>query len=222
MSRLTRSPTPARPRPKAITTPASAPRPRPNSVAIPMNLAPDYATGGAFHAGERPRFFTAAGRFFLPNGPTMLDERTRPILGARLLVGFKVGPRAVWDVDTVAKIVGRLRADQGRAPDSTFIAQTGMYRHADGTGTVLEKGVQVLILQTGAPTTKAAFAKEIREVALHLRAILMQEAVLVEVQRNGIVYGWEMVQGLGPDEPSPEYLRQLARKGLARPRRRAG
>jgi hypothetical protein len=43
-----------------------------------MNLSSDYATGGSFHTGERLRFFTVTARFDLPNGPTMLDERTRP------------------------------------------------------------------------------------------------------------------------------------------------
>ena len=75
---------------------------------------------------------------FTPNGPKYLrGKRVRsnpelwhtdePVYAARLFVGFNVGGRPQWSMNDLVALVEKIRVSQGRRPDSSFLAQRGIY-----------------------------------------------------------------------------------------------
>lgn len=107
-------------------------------------------------------------------------------LSARLIVGFndRQTLRPVVTMRQVMDLVRSVREKQTGDPSSTFLAQTGVYRHHDGA-VVEEKGAQVILFApAGMPR------KEWDAEMLHLAEVMAkkfnQETVILEIQVNGV------------------------------------
>lgn len=144
---------------------------------------------------------------FRPNGPkTLAGRRTKanpelwstdePVYAARLFVGFNVGGAPQWSMDDLVTLVERLRRDQGRRPDSSFLAQRGIYTsdRPDG-GTVTENGAQIVIINAPDPASPEIFQREMINLAEDIARELEQEAVVLEIQKDGMT---QKTYGIGP------------------------
>jgi hypothetical protein len=103
---------------------------------------------------------------------------------ARLFVGFNIGHEPVWKLEDVIRMVLAFRKEQDAPPDSTFIAQKGIYTHQDGSGIVEEDGAQIIVLNTY--TDDEAFKNQMLALAEHLALEMNQESVIVDLQEAGV------------------------------------
>jgi len=108
----------------------------------------------------------------------------------KIIVGFNVGGKARWTMKDLEKIVRDVRTKQIGAPDSTFVAQTGMYTHHDVGGrkgrTVTEEGAQVLIKNLPhLGTSLHEFRQQMEALAETICRKLKQEMVIVDWQERG-------------------------------------
>lgn len=138
------------------------------------------------------------GGSFRPEGK-LTHVGTRPVAGlgrtawtssdtlaARIIVGFNVGSRPVYQMKDLIKLVKRVREEQHADPSATFIAQQGIYQHKDpAQGTVIEDGGQVVIIDLDG-LGEGAFEGQMIEVAEVIAREFEQETVIVEIQKNGI------------------------------------
>ena len=107
------------------------------------------------------------------------------VLAARLFVGFNVGGEATYDIDDLIEVVGRVRQDQGRAPDASFLAQRGVYSHAVDGSVVTEDSAQIIIIDMLQQKLRA-FTAEMIDLADQICLEMSQETVIVEIQKDGI------------------------------------
>ena len=155
------------------------------TLTIPANLrqtswgSPDGKSRGTFKPNGRPTVRTRNN--LKPNW-----RSSEPMWAARILVGFSVGHEPVYNMDDLIRIVRRVRDKQGIPPDASFVYQKGMYTHTDGSGTVTEEGAQVVLLNlTGESREK--FTEQMIELGNVIREEMQQEAVIIEIQRGGVV-----------------------------------
>lgn len=103
---------------------------------------------------------------------------------ARLFVGLSVGDAATFTIDDVVAETWRVRKEQNRSADASFLAQRGLYE--DKTGhTVQEQSVQIVIIDL-VGLEKETFVKEMTTLAESLREKFKQETVILEIQHRGI------------------------------------
>jgi hypothetical protein len=112
-------------------------------------------------------------------------EQTGKMLAARLFVGFNVGGRPKWKIGDVIRIVSRVRGQQDRDPDASFISQKGIYTSRDSGKTVVENGVQIILIDMAGDSLRA-FQAQMEELAESVARELKQELVILEIQRAGL------------------------------------
>lgn len=112
-------------------------------------------------------------------------DKSGELLAARFFVGFNVGLKPTWSMDDVVALVERTRRKQKAKPDSTFLAQRGLYT-GDAGELVDESGAQIIILNLSGLAAKA-FTKQMEELADIIVHELKQERVIVEIQQAGVV-----------------------------------
>lgn len=155
-------------------------------LSVPCNIGRlDWRSGGFVPRGPLAPFGQADAQF---GGirPKILWEQKNTI-AARLFVGFNVGAEPRYSVDDLIPIVRRIRGRQtrGKAPDATFLLQKGIYKSRRGKQIVEEDGAQVVIIDTvGVDPEK--FENQMLVLAAEIASRLWQEAVIVEIQKNGI------------------------------------
>lgn len=110
---------------------------------------------------------------------------SKSTLAARIFVGFKVGGKVRWKMADLVKIVRAVRTQQSGDPSSTFLAQTGIYKHSESGVVVTEPGAQVILLDSHG-ATRRQWEEQILELAEIIAEKLKQESVVVEIQRNGL------------------------------------
>ncbi len=128
---------------------------------------------------------------FKPNGKPQFTGNpegwasTDPLLSARLFVGFSVGQKATYKVDDLIKVVTRIRKRQGRALDSSFLVQRGIYTSKLDGKTVTEDGAQVVMLNLDG-LKQGEFEEDMVVLGEGIAKAMKQEEVIVELQRGGI------------------------------------
>jgi hypothetical protein len=129
--------------------------------------------------------------WFRPTGAMRPNRRTwaqhDPVQAARLFVGFNVGERPAWTVETLIGMVREIRQEQGFSPAASFVAQKGMYVHQHSGELIEEDGAQVIILNVD-DTPPAKCERAVEQLGVKLADELMQEEVILELQRGGVVY----------------------------------
>jgi hypothetical protein len=135
--------------------------------------------------GFRPTGTRHVGQDLLENPTTWESGKT--IYSARIFVGFKVGNKTRWSVKDLIRVMKAIRKRQGRRPDSSFIAQEGLYTSSRTGETIDEKGAQVMIINMVKLSLKE-FTDEMIELAEEIARQLKQEEVVLQVQKNGMDY----------------------------------
>ena len=147
---------------------------------------------GVFHySGPRGRFGV-----FRPDGPIVeLAPRPNPFrwkargtLSARIVVGFNVGKKRKWKLSEVKKYFRRVREEQGRLVDATFLAQEGFYTHKATGDVVDERGVQILVINVEG-LHQRTFTSEMRELSEKLAKRFQQEEVILDLMKSGVSKG---------------------------------
>ncbi len=108
-----------------------------------------------------------------------------PTLSARIFVGFNVGHVPTYNVDQLIEIVQAVRREQGHKPDSSFIAQKGLYTSKRDGSLVTEDGAQVVIINL-AGDDMTTFRNEMMVLAETIAGQMQQEEVILEMQRDGM------------------------------------
>lgn len=154
------------------------------TLTIPANLrqtswgSPDGKSRGTFKPNGRPTVRTRNN--LKPNW-----RSSEPMWAARILVGFSVGHEPVYNMDDLIRIVRRVRDKQG-IPRTRASSTRRACTHTDGSGTVTEEGAQVVLLNlTGESREK--FTEQMIELGNVIREEMQQEAVIIEIQRGGVV-----------------------------------
>lgn len=125
-----------------------------------------------------------------PRTEVRLGSRRNPVddfsgdnWAARLFIGFNVGTEPRWSIDDLLPRVRKMRQAQGAPPDATYIATRGVFTH--GSGRVVEEdGAQVIIFAVDEDAE--TFQKNVLALAETLVRELEQEAIFVELQKNGL------------------------------------
>lgn len=129
--------------------------------------------------------------WFRPTGALRPNRRLwdqhDPVQAARLFVGFKIQDRPVWDMESIIGLVREIRTEQGMSPASSFVAQKGLYVHKDSGKLVEEDGAQIIILNTD-DTPSRAFEDSVEQLGEKLADELLQDEVILELQRGGVAY----------------------------------
>lgn len=131
---------------------------------------------------------------FDPDGPEWFtgrranarDRFTGDNYAARLFIGFNAGNKPTWTMEEIIAMVKDLRTKQGQLPDATYIATKGVFTHGSGR-TVVEDGCQVIIFAMD--EEPATFEENVLLLAEELVVLLGQEAIFVEIQKNGLQTG---------------------------------
>lgn len=148
---------------------------------------PDDGGGGSFH--PRGQLLRVGVR----ENPSR--DSSKNTLAARLFVGFNVDGEPVWDLDDLIEVVGRIRLDQGRQPDASFLAQRGVYSHTHTGEVVTEDSAQIILIDMSGQSIND-FADEMVDLADQICLEMSQETVIVEIQRNGVT---KVTHFVGPD-----------------------
>jgi len=154
---------------------------------------------GWFEPNGPLRVYTSTSAELRPNRELWSDAE--PLHAARIIVGFNVEDKPRWDLDDVVDIVRRVREQQTGNPSSTFVMQRGIYAHTEKAGhdrqVVDEKGAQIILLNTpDMETGTREFQHQMVELAEVLATELLQESVILELQKGGIV---QKTIGVGPE-----------------------
>ena len=112
----------------------------------------------------------------------------------RLFVGLDVFNQARWSMSDVMEVVRSERIAQTGNPDSTFIAQKGIFKHASGE-IVEEDSVQVIIYNLEEGVDYETFKEHMVALGSRLASVLRQELVVIEMRLRGVS---EEVIGVGP------------------------
>ena len=143
--------------------------------------------------------FTPQGRLTVHGDRRTLSNprrwESRDTYSARVVVGFlpagaepgtkMSAAETERRMEQLVTVVRRVREQQVGDPGATFLAQRGLYRHAESGVVVDEPGAQVILFNTQG-STPAAFERQVEELAEEVARRLEQEEVIVEIQRNGI------------------------------------
>jgi hypothetical protein len=167
------------------------------AIVIPANLSTIYwrnpITGqtGSFRPSGPIETYTLVDGYE-PNPPvTRWRDPGQLMLSARFVVGFNVKSKPTWTVDDLIKVVRSKRSKQHQKPDSSFIAQRGIY--SGGRKLVVEDGAQVVIFNIFKVRDKT-FVNQMIAVADEIADKLKQDTVILEIQRGGVV---EESMGIG-------------------------
>lgn len=142
----------------------------------------------AAEAVHGTRRFRPQGRLVEYDSPAQPNPATRLGSGgyaARLFVGLKVGNEERWKTADIIRIVRDVRKAQGKSADASILAQSGIYEDRSGE-LVVEPSVQVIIIDL-VGEKKNTFVGSMKELGERLVKDLEQEAVILEIQRRGIV-----------------------------------
>jgi hypothetical protein len=104
---------------------------------------------------------------------------------SRIFVGLSVGDTPKYTIDDVVAETWRVRKEQERAADASFLAQRGLYDDLKTGDTVFETSVQIVIIDM-IGQQKEAFVKEMTALAEDLRKKFEQQSVILEIQHRGI------------------------------------
>ncbi len=147
-----------------------------------------FAGEATHHTGERIRRFRPTGRLITHHKgaqPNPVKRESGGGLSARLFVGLNVGQVKKYTPKSVVDIVWAVRKKQKKSADASILSQKGIYEDKKGKR-VVEPSVQVILIDfSGA--TKRAWTAEMVELAETLVTKLHQEAVILEIQRRGVV-----------------------------------
>ncbi len=144
--------------------------------------SPDGSHKGAFRPNGKTQFI-AVGDDYEPNNKQRFPGGSG--LAGRVFVGFNVGPTPTYSIGFLISIVKKVRAKQSRSPNSTFVAQTGVYQSSKTGETVTEDGAQVIIVDQDNLTPKA-FEDEMEFLAETIAREMSQESVMLEIQHRGM------------------------------------
>ena len=133
--------------------------------------------------GARFEPLTERKRYGIARNP--IKSRYGKALAARIFVGFNVGGKRRWRMSDVVRIVKRVRSMQVGSPNSTFLAQMGIYKPPGGKA-VTEHGAQVILIDEQGMDV-AEWSEQIVQLAEVLAGELRQMEVLVEIQHGGVV-----------------------------------
>ncbi len=152
--------------------------------------SPDGSTKGSFEPNGRLFLVNPDG--YRANPDQWVSEGIT--LSARLFVGFNVGGKPTWKLEDLIDIVERVRIAQGEKPDSSFIAQRGLYTSERDGSIVREDGAQIIIFAP--PGTKMQkLDQQTTELAEIICREMKQEVVIVDLQKNGLS---KKTKGVGP------------------------
>jgi len=145
-----------------------------------------------------PERFGGGGGSFRPNGKIRFhgnwknrDSKENPEewwdaggLSARFFLGFNVGDKPTYSVDDAIPVVrDELERLLGN-PSSSFITQKGIYKSKITGNVVEEDGVQIVVFdETG--HSNSEWKTKMAELAKTLVREFQQEAVFVQLQKNG-------------------------------------
>ena len=161
---------------------------------------PEGRYGSFRPSGSRIR----VGRVYQPN--SWFSEK--PVLAARILVGFNVGEKPTWTLEDVVAIVKSVRTEESK-PDASFVAQRGFYRHKVTNKLVEEDGAQVIIVDILGMSYRE-FVLEMVWLAKIIARELRQEEVIVDIQKDGVT---QKVIGADASEEDIESLVDKAMEG---------
>jgi hypothetical protein len=138
--------------------------------------------------GDKVREVTL-GEGYVPNrgyAPNAVEEiEGGNIWSARIIVGLSVGQASRYTIDDVIQLVRIKRLEQGKPPDSSFLAMRGVYTGKVGGELVTEDSVQVLLVDIWG-TPQAKFRQEMIDLAEYLREQMRQELVILDLQQSGV------------------------------------
>lgn len=123
------------------------------------------------------------------------------VYAARLIVGLNIGRDPTWRTGDVKRAFATARHRQRRGAGSSYGTQGGIYQRGVTDVFVDERSVQVSVLADQEPPGR--FAQRMHEVAGAIAAMLHQDAVILHVERNGVLVHAEFVppaQGVEPFE----------------------
>jgi hypothetical protein len=131
--------------------------------------------------------------------PNPVDWESEETWSARVFVGFNVGLTPTYGIEDLIAIVKEVRKKQTGLPDSTFLAQKGIYTYQEGQykGQYSEeRGGQAIVLNVEpVQVPKEQFITDMQSMAEVIAAALQQEKVVLEIQRNGVV---QKTYGISP------------------------
>ena len=112
-------------------------------------------------------------------------------LSARLFVGLSAPSPSgkqvpTYSVEDVVKAVVEIRKAQGQIPDSTFMAQKGVYTESKTGQLIEEDSVQIIIIDISGASERD-FTSAVQKMAEELRARFHQDSIIVEIQRRGLM-----------------------------------
>jgi len=131
--------------------------------------------------------------------PNPIDWESEETWSARIFVGFNVGLTPTYSLVDLIAVVKEVRKKQTGFPDSSFLAQNGIYTYQEGEykGQYSEeRGGQAIVLNVDpAQVPHEQFLKDMVELAEIIAAALQQEKVVLEIQLNGVV---QKTYGISP------------------------
>jgi GNAT superfamily N-acetyltransferase len=155
---------------------------------------------GAAQAGIDVNDLIASSQRIVANNPP-LDRESRPVEGARLLIGFNVGIKKTWTIEGVLNLAFWVRRQQvakafkeGYAKPSakggdlgmTFLVQKGVWQPVGDKHAYPEDGTTLVLLNT-ISEDPVHFRTDMENLAEELATRLKQQAIIVEHQVKGIV-----------------------------------
>jgi len=119
------------------------------------------------------------------------------VWGVRMFVGLSVGHEPKYSIARLVKFTKDFLIGQGWPPDSSFVAQRGIYTYASTdpkgpAGVVEEESAQVIILDA-VKFDKDAFLLVMQNLAEYLVKAFEQEKIFVQVQYANVVRDTWMV-----------------------------
>ena len=161
---------------------------------IPANLGP-LNVPGKFRFVPAGRTVTHDFRGGPARNPIVWSTEGEPAWSARIFValvegapGFPGRKRTIGDVVGVVYFVRSAQTGTDTLPGdpgSTFMSDHGLYLSPTTGNVVDEPGVVVVIFKVPAETS-ADFKRNVQELAEIISAVLGQESVVLEVQKDGL------------------------------------
>ncbi len=164
-----------------------------NEEGVALKFTP---AGKVYEIGDASSWYT---RSYKEN--PIKSAHNRSVQGARIIVGFNVGIEEKWKMDDIIDIVFDVRRQQvesaiedkdakphplGGDVGVTFLAQKGIWQAVREKKVYPENGAQVMIMNIIAEK-KSRFRDDMVEIAEELARKLKQNAVIVEMSKNGAI-----------------------------------
>ena len=114
---------------------------------------------------------------------------------ARVLIGLNVGDTPKYTIQQIVNATKEIRQKQytvkhgkkeHERPDSSFLAQKGLYTDSQSGKVIDEDSVQIVIIDLSG-ASKEIFTKQMTDLGEKLRKRFEQQSVIVEIQHRGIV-----------------------------------